>query len=175
MKTNDLKNKIRNVPDFPIRGIIFRDITTLINDGEAFRFVIDQLHQRYRDKGIDRVVGVESRGFIFGGALADRLGCGFVIARKPGKLPADTVEESYDLEYGRATLQVHTDSIKPGDKVVIIDDLLATGGTLEATAKLAEGLGGEIIEIVVVIELVFLNGKEKLKGRKLFSLIKYDS
>ena len=175
MKTEDLKNKIRNIPNFPIKGIIFRDITTLINDGEAFRYVIDQLHERYRDKGIERVVGVESRGFIFGGALADRLGCGFVIARKPGKLPADTVEESYDLEYGKATLQVHTDSIEPGERVLIIDDLLATGGTLAATAKLVERLGGEIVEMVVVIELIRLKGREKLKNRHLFSLIKYES
>ncbi len=174
MKLEELKNKVRNVPDFPISGIMFRDITTLINDGEAFRFVIDQLHQRYRDKEIDRIVGIESRGFIFGGALADRLGCGFVIARKPGKLPAETEEESYDLEYGTATLQIHTDSIKPGERVVIIDDLLATGGTLAATTKLVERIGGEIAEIAVVIELVFLKGRDKLKNKSMFSMIQYD-
>ncbi|MEE9555122.1 MAG: adenine phosphoribosyltransferase [candidate division Zixibacteria bacterium] len=175
MKTEDLKSKIRNVPDFPIKGIMFRDITTLINDSDAFRHVIDHLHGRYRDKGIDRVVGIESRGFIFGGALADRLECGFVIARKPGKLPADTVEESYDLEYGKATLQIHTDSIKPGEKVLIIDDLLATGGTLAATAKLVERLRGEIVEIVVIIELTFLRGGDLLKNYQVYSMIQYES
>ncbi len=173
MNIDDLKNKIRNVPGFPRKGIIFRDITTLINDGDALRFVIDQFHIRYRDKSIVRVVGIESRGFIFGGALADRLGCGFVIARKPGKLPAEIIEESYSLEYGQASLQIHADSIKAGEKVVIIDDLLATGGTLEAASKLVDRLGGEIFEIAVVIELAFLEGRERLKDRRLFSLICY--
>ena len=173
MNIDDLKNKIRNVPGFPRKGIIFRDITTLINDGDALRFVIDQFHIRYRDKSIFRVVGIESRGFIFGGALADRLGCGFVIARKPGKLPAEIIEESYTLEYGQASLQIHADSIKAGEKVVIIDDLLATGGTLEAASKLVDRLGGEIFEIAVVIELAFLEGRERLRDRRLFSLICY--
>lgn len=175
MNIEDLKGKIRDVPDFPLKGITFRDITTLINDGEAFRFVIDSLHQRYRGKGIDRIVGIESRGFIFGGALADRLGCGLVIARKPGKLPADTLEESYELEYGKATLQIHTDSIKLGERILIIDDLLATGGTLAATAGLVERLGGEIAEIAVIIELTFLNGRKKLGSNKFYSMLSYDS
>ncbi len=175
MKTEDLKSKIRNVPDFPVKGIIFRDITTLINDSEAFGFVINHLYERYRDKNIDRVVGVESRGFIFGGALADRLGCGFVIARKPGKLPADTIEESYELEYGKATLQIHTDSIEPGESVLIIDDLLATGGTLAATAKLVERLDGKIVEIAVIIDLTFLNGRRKLGQRPFYSMVSYAS
>lgn len=175
MKTEDLKSKIRNVPDFPVKGIVFRDITTLINDGEAFGFIINHLYERYRDKNINRVVGVESRGFVFGGALADRLGCGFVIARKPGKLPADTIEESYELEYGKATLQVHADSIEPGERVLIIDDLLATGGTLAATAKLVERLEGEIVEIAVIIELTFLKGREKLHQRPFYSVLSYDS
>jgi adenine phosphoribosyltransferase len=173
LNIEDLKGKIRDVPDFPLKGITFRDITTLIKDSEAFRLVIDTLHRRYRGKGIDHVVAVESRGFIFGGALADRLGCGLVIARKPGKLPADTVEESYELEYGKATLQIHTDSIKAGDKVVIIDDLLATGGTLAATIRLVERLGAEIREIAVIIELAFLEGREKLGSNSFYSMVSY--
>jgi adenine phosphoribosyltransferase len=175
MKTVDLKSKIRNVPDFPIKGIMFRDITTLVKDKAAFRFVIDQLHERYKDKKIDQIVGIESRGFIFGGALADRLGCGFVPARKLGKLPAETIEESYELEYGRTSLQMHTDSIKPGERVVILDDLLATGGTLRATANMVEKLGGYIEEIAVIIELTFLKGRQKLNSHRLYSMIEYDS
>jgi len=172
---DELKNKIRNVPDFPIRGILFRDISTLLNDKKAYHSVIDRLHERYAEKTIDRIVGIESRGFIFGGALADRLKCGFVLARKPGKLPADTIEESYDLEYGQAALQIHSDSIKPGERVLVIDDLLATGGTLEAAAKLVERLDGQIEEIAAIIELSFLGGRDKLGDRKIYSLIKYDS
>ncbi len=175
MKQNELKNTIRNVPDFPIKGIVFRDITTLVNDAKAFKFVIDTLYKRYKDKKIDVIVGVESRGFIFGGALANKLKCGFVPARKPGKLPASTIEESYDLEYGKAALQIHTDAIAKGQRVIIIDDLLATGGTLSATAKLIERLGGKIFEIAVVIDLTFLRGREKLKGYKIFSMVDYDS
>ncbi|OGC94805.1 MAG: adenine phosphoribosyltransferase [candidate division Zixibacteria bacterium RBG_16_53_22] len=175
MTADELKSKIRNVPDFPIKGIMFRDITTLVNDSAAFKYVIDKLYERYRDKGIDQIVGIESRGFIFGGALAHRLCCGFVPARKLGKLPAATIEESYELEYGRTSLQLHTDSIKPGQRVVILDDLLATGGTLRATANMVERLGGEIYEIAVVIELSFLNGREKLKNHSFYSMVQYDS
>ena len=175
MTADELKSKIRNVPDFPIKGIMFRDITTLVNDPGAFKYVIDMLSERYRDKGIDQIVGIESRGFIFGGALAHRLCCGFVPARKLGKLPAETIEESYELEYGRTSLQLHTDSIKPGQRVVILDDLLATGGTLRATANMVERLGGEIYEIAVVIELSFLNGREKLKNYRFYSMVQYDS
>jgi len=175
MRTEDLKSKIRNVPDFPIKGIVFRDITTLVKDSKAFCYVIDRLVERYRDRGIDQIVGIESRGFIFGGALANRLGCGFVPARKSGKLPAQTIEESYELEYGRTSLQLHTDSITKGNRVVILDDLLATGGTLRATANMVERLGGEIVEIAVIIELTFLKGREKLKNYNLYSMIEYDS
>jgi len=175
LKANDLKSRIRNVPDFPVRGVIFRDITTLINDAEAFRFVIDHLRDRYHDKDIDRIVGVESRGFIFGGALADRLKCGIVIARKPGKLPGRTIEESYDLEYGKASLQIHVDSIKPGEKILIIDDLLASGGTLAAATRLVERLGGKIAEIAVIIELTFLNGRKRLGKQAVHSIVSYDS
>ncbi|MEE8418006.1 MAG: adenine phosphoribosyltransferase [candidate division Zixibacteria bacterium] len=175
MKLDDLKSKIRDVPDFPIKGILFRDITTLLDDTEAFRFVIDHLYDRYRDKEIDRLVAVESRGFIFGGALADRLGCGFVPARKAGKLPADTVEESYSLEYGTATLQLHADAIEKGQRILIFDDLLATGGTLAATAKLVERLGGEIVEIAVLIELTFLKGRELIKDYPFYSMVEYET
>jgi adenine phosphoribosyltransferase len=175
MKLNDLKSKIRDVPDFPISGIMFRDITTLLEDTEAFKFVIDHLYDRYRDKKIDRLVAIEARGFIFGGALADRLRCGFVPARKAGKLPADTVEESYSLEYGTATLQLHADAIEKGQKILIFDDLLATGGTLAATAKLVERLGGEIIEIAVLIELTFLKGRELIKNYPFYSMVEYQT
>lgn len=175
MKLDDLKNKIRDVPDFPIKGILFRDITTLIGDPEALKFTIDHFYQRYKDRNIDSVVGVESRGFIFGVAVADRLNVGFVPARKPGKLPAEIIEESYELEYGKTTLQMHTDAIEKGERILIIDDLLATGGTLAATAKLVERLGGVIDEIAIVIELSFLKGREKMPGRNIYSLVQYDS
>ena len=175
MTTEQLKSKIRNVPDFPIKGIMFRDITTLVKDPEAFKYVIDNLTERYRDKKIDLIVGIESRGFIFGGALAHRLGCGFIPARKPGKLPAETIEESYELEYGRTTLQLHVDSIAKGERIVIIDDLLATGGTIRATANMVERLGGNIVEIAVVVDLTFLNGREKLKNYSIYSMVDYDS
>lgn len=175
MKTEELKSKIRNVPDFPIKGVMFRDITTLLEDREAFTAVIESLYQRYKNREIDKIVGIESRGFIFGGALADRLHCGFVPARKAGKLPSDTIEESFNLEYGTASLQIHTDSIKPGEKILVVDDLLATGGTLAAAAKLVERLGGEIVELVVVIELIFLHGRQKLGLQPVHSLVTYDS
>jgi len=175
MNLDDLKGKIRNVPDFPIKGVVFRDITTLIGDPVYFKYVIDHLHERYRNNRPELIVGIESRGFIFGGALADRLGVGFVPARKPGKLPWETVEASYVLEYGMATLQIHADAIEKGRRVLILDDLLATGGTLAATAKLVEKLGGLVEEITVIIELTFLKGREKLPGKNVYSLVQYDS
>ena len=175
MKLEDLKGRIRNIPDFPIKGVIFRDISTLIRDPEAYRFTINHLYERYKERELDLLIGIESRGFIFGGALADRLGIGFIPARKPGKLPWDTIEESYDLEYGKATLQIHSDAIKKGERVLILDDLLATGGTLAATAKLVEKLGGVIEEIAIIIELIFLNGRQKLPGKNIYSLVQYDS
>lgn len=175
MNLEDLKNKIRNVPDFPIKGVMFRDITTLISDPEAFRFTMDHLHERYRNKKLDSVVGIESRGLIFGGALADRLGVGLIPARKPGKLPTETVKETYQLEYGKASLEIHKDAISDGQRILIMDDLLATGGTLSAAAKLVERLGGIIEEIAVVIELSFLHGRDKLQGKKIYSLVNYDS
>ena len=151
--TENLKKLIRDIGDYPKEGIIFRDITTLIKNGEALNRVMDIFYEKCKNNKIDLVAAVESRGFIFGGALAQKLGVGFVPIRKFGKLPADTEVESYDLEYGTDSLEIHKDAVKKGQKVVIIDDLLATGGTLEATCKLVEKLGGEVVKILVMIEL----------------------
>ena len=170
----DLASTIRSVPDFPIEGILFYDITTLLKDPKALKASVDQLVDHYKDAGIDVVVGMESRGFIFGMPAAYQLGIGFVPVRKPGKLPAETVSESYDLEYGTNTLEIHVDAIEKGQKVLIVDDLLATGGTAKATCNLVEKLGGEIVGVAFVIELNFLNGREKLQGYDVFSLLSYD-
>ena len=170
----DLKKAIRNVPDFPKKGIVFRDITTLIGNEEMFRFVTDELVKRYKNKGIDYVVSVESRGFIFGSALAYAIGAGVVPVRKKGKLPYKTHKATYDLEYGTDTLEIHTDAFEKGKKILILDDLLATGGTMGAVTDLVKKLGGEIVEAAFVIELEFLNGREKIKGAPVFSLVKYD-
>jgi adenine phosphoribosyltransferase len=164
---------IRDVPDFPQKGIIFKDITTLLQDGEAFRQAMNQIVKKYLDVAIDKVVGIEARGFIFGGVLAYKLGCGFVPARKPGKLPYRTIGEEYTLEYGTNSLEMHEDGISRGDKVLIVDDLLATGGTALATARLVEKLGGEVVAIQFLIELGFLRGREKLLKYPLHSLIVY--
>lgn len=169
----ELEKFIRDVPDFPKKGIIFKDITTLLKDKDAFKHVVDLMVERYKDKNIHKIVGIESRGFIFGGVVAYRLGCGFVPARKPGKLPAETIREDYTLEYGSNSLELHVDAIKAGENVVIIDDLLATGGTALAVAKLVERLKGKIIGIDFLIELEFLNGKEKLEGYNIKSYLKY--
>ncbi|MCB9098165.1 MAG: adenine phosphoribosyltransferase [Anaerolineales bacterium] len=170
----DLANTIRSVPDFPIGGILFYDITTLLKNPTALKESIDQLTRYYQDKRIDMVVGIESRGFIFGMPLAYQLGTGFVPIRKPGKLPAETISASYDLEYGSNTLEVHIDAIEKGQRVVIVDDLLATGGTASATCSLIDKLGGEVVGLAFVIELSFLNGRDKLQGYDIFSLLKYD-
>jgi len=170
----DLKNYIRNVPDFPKKGIVFRDITTLINDKEKFKSVIDKLAERYKNKGIDHIVSVESRGFIFGSALAYAIGCGLVLVRKKGKLPYKTHQVTYDLEYGTDTLEIHDDAFEKGKRVLILDDLLATGGTTVATIELARKIGGEVTEVAFVIELEFLKGREKIKDVPVFSLVKYD-
>ncbi|RME79219.1 MAG: adenine phosphoribosyltransferase [Chloroflexi bacterium] len=170
----DLASKIRNVPDFPVKGILFYDITTLLKDGEAFKASVDQLAERYAGQQIDLVVGVESRGFIFGTALAYKLGAGFVPVRKPGKLPAETISESYELEYGTNTLEIHTDAIQKGQKVLVVDDLLATGGTAKATCNLVERLGGEVVSVAFFIELTFLHGRDQLQGYDVFSVLKYD-
>lgn len=169
----DLAKTIRDVPDFPKEGILFKDITTLLKDPDALKHTIDLMVEKYKDKGIGKIVGIESRGFIFGGAVAYLLGCGFVPARKPGKLPAEKISESYTLEYGSNTLELHTDAIEPGEKVVIVDDLLATGGTAAAVAKLVEQLKGEVAGIEFLVELDFLKGIEKLEGYPVTSYIHY--
>lgn len=170
----DLKATIRSVPDFPQPGILFYDITTLLKNGAALRHTIDQLVEIYKDQQIDVVVGMESRGFIFGMPLAYLLGVGFVPVRKPGKLPAAKLSESYSLEYGTNTLELHEDAIEPGQRVLIVDDLLATGGTAEATCRLVERVGGKIASVAFIIELTFLQGRTKLAGYDVVSLLKYD-
>ncbi|MCD6594851.1 adenine phosphoribosyltransferase [bacterium] len=170
----NFKDYIRTIPDFPKKGIMFRDITTLIQNSTAFAEVIDVFHQRYHTKKIDYVAGIESRGFIFGGALAYALDVGFIPIRKKGKLPWKTISETYDLEYGTDTLEIHEDAIKEGDKVLLIDDLIATGGSLLAASKLIEKLNGDIVETAVIIELSDLKGREKIIPRQLFSIIKFE-
>jgi len=171
----ELEKLIRDVKDFPIKGIVFKDITTLLLDKDGFSNTLEKLYQVSKDKGITKVVGIESRGFIFGGALAEKLGAGFVPIRKPGKLTAETISETYDLEYGTDKIEIHKDALVSGDKVLIHDDLLATGGTMEAACKLVEKLGAEVTQISFLIDLTFLNGKEKLKGYEIHSLMEYDS
>ncbi|HEV8457798.1 MAG TPA: adenine phosphoribosyltransferase [Methylomirabilota bacterium] len=174
MELAELRAKIRDIKDFPSEGILFKDITTLLKDGPAWASVIDHLASKYHTSLIDIVVGVESRGFIFGGALAHQLKAGFVPVRKRGKLPARTIEEEYELEYGRDVLAVHEDAIRRGQRVLVVDDLLATGGTMAATLRLVERLGGVIVGAAFLIELAFLEGRERLKGYALESLIVYD-
>ena len=170
---NNLADFIRDVPDFPKKGIIFKDITTLLKNPEALKETSSILHNLAKDKGITKVAGIESRGFIFGGLLAEKLNAGFVPIRKPNKLPAEKISETYALEYGTDTIEIHKDAIIAGDKVLLHDDLLATGGTANAAVKLIEKLGGEVVQISFMIELVFLNGRELLKGYDIQSLIKY--
>jgi adenine phosphoribosyltransferase len=169
----ELATLIRDVPDFPIEGIMFKDITTLIRDEDAFREVIDWMTDQYADSRIDCVVAVEARGYIFGAPLAYKLGVGFVPIRKPGKLPAKTISESYELEYGTNALEIHEDGIEPGQRVLVIDDLLATGGSARAAVNLVERLGGEIIGVAFLVELDFLHGRDKLEGYDVLSLIHY--
>ena len=170
----DLKAYIRNVPDFPKKGIVFRDITTLIANREKFKYVIDALAKRYKDKKIDYIASVESRGFIFGAALAYVIGAGLVPVRKKGKLPHETHQVTYDLEYGTDTLEIHKDAVEKGKRVLILDDLLATGGTTSAAIDLLKNLGAKMVEAAFVIELEFLNGRAKIKDVPVFSLVKYD-
>lgn len=170
----DLKSKIRTVPHWPIEGVMFRDITTLLLDGEAFRHACDELYNRYKNEKIDKVVGLEARGFIFGSVLAYKLGVGFVPIRKKGKLPAKTASHTYQKEYGPDTIEIHTDAIKKGDRVLVVDDLLATGGTCSAANTLIEKLGGKIVECAFVIDLPDLKGREKLKGYKIFTLVEFE-
>ena len=169
-----LKQLIRTVPDFPKPGILFYDITTLLKDPVGFAQLIDTLAQYYIDKEIDLVLGIEARGFIFGPALAYRLNAGFVPVRKPKKLPGPTVRVTYDLEYGSDALEIHADAIEPGQRVVLVDDLLATGGTMEATIKLVQQLGGEIAGLAFAIELDFLKGRDRFRDYDVFSLLHYD-
>ncbi len=168
----DLKSKIRLIPDFPHKGILFRDITTLIKDGHAFKQVIDILYDKYKDMEINKIVSIEARGYLFGGALAYKLGCGIVPVRKPGKLPGEKIRCEYELEYGKDALEIHKDAINPGERVLIFDDLLATGGTALAACKLVEQVGGKVVGIAFLIELTNLNGREKLKDYDVFAIIK---
>ena len=171
----DIRRLIRSVPDFPKPGIVFRDITPLLADPAGLDQTIAQLAQPYRDRKVDLVAAIESRGFIFGVAVARQLGVGFVPIRKPGKLPAATTKVSYELEYGSDSVEIHTDAISPGQRVLLIDDLLATGGTMAAACQLVTGLGGEIVALAFVIELAFLDGRAKLANHEILSLITYDA
>lgn len=171
----ELKNLIRDVPNFPKHGIIFKDITTLLKNPEGLSDAADELVNFLQNKHITKVAGIESRGFILGGIIAQKLGAGFIPIRKPGKLPAETISESYALEYGTDRIEIHKDAIQNGDKILLHDDLLATGGTMEAACKLVERLGGEVVQISFLIELNFLHGRDKLKKYDVRSLIQYDS
>lgn len=168
----DLKSCVRDIPDFPKKGIIFKDITTLLKNKAALRNTIDAIADKFKDESVDYVLSVEARGFIFGAAIAYKLGAGLIPVRKKGKLPHKTLSVTYDLEYGTDTLEIHQDAFKPGDRILIVDDLLATGGTVAAVSGLVEKMGGKIVGIAFVIELLPLKGREKLKGYEVFSLIK---
>ena len=169
MSAELLKKAIRDIPDFPQKGIVFKDITPILKDPALFNAAIDLLASRHKGSTISRVAVIESRGFIFGTAIARELGVGIIPIRKKGKLPYETIEETYDLEYGSATLEIHTDAVEKGETILLVDDLLATGGTAKASAKLIERLGGKIAEIQFLIELSFLNGRDKLKGYDVFA------
>jgi adenine phosphoribosyltransferase len=170
---DELKSKIRNVPDFPKPGILFYDITTLLRDPQGLRLTIDRMSEPYRDRGIELVVGIESRGFILGAAVADRIGAGFVPVRKLGKLPAECIRASYELEYGNDSLEMHRDAIKPGQRVLVVDDLLATGGTARATVNLVKQIGGTVEGVAFLIELVALKGRARLEGEQIMALLQY--
>jgi len=173
MDIDKIKNSIRNVPDFPKPGIQFKDITTLLQDQDAFKETIEAFYDAFKDQKIDVIVGIESRGFIFAAPLALKLSCRFVLARKPGKLPSETVAEEYELEYGTDAIEMHKDAIIDGDRVLIVDDLLATGGTANATGSLVKRSNGKIISYAFVIELVELNGAGLLDGNSVYSIVKY--
>ena len=174
MPNSELKKRIRNVPDFPKKGIQFKDITTLLSDPASFQQAIDLMAHRHVAKGIDAVVGIEARGFVMGAAMAYKLGTGVLLVRKSGKLPHKTVSASYDLEYGKDKLEIHEDSIRPGMRVVVADDVLATGGTVSAVIKLLNKLGANIVECCFLAELTALQGREHLKGQKVFSLLQFE-
>ena len=173
-KKKKIEDYIRSIPDFPQEGIIFRDVTSILEDADGFELAIDSMQKLLEGMDIDVIVGAESRGFIFGAPIAYNLHKPLVLVRKKGKLPCETVEQSYDLEYGNAVIEMHKDSIKPGQKVVIIDDLIATGGTVEAAAKLIESLGGEVVKMVFLMELAGLKGRERLKNYDVQSVICYE-
>lgn len=170
----NLKDKIRSIPNFPIENITFRDITTLMQDGEAFHEICDIFYERYKNKGLKKVVGIDARGFVFGAVLAYQLGIGFVPVRKKGKLPFKTISEKYTLEYGTAEVEIHEDAIIPGEKVIIMDDLIATGGTIAAAIKLVERLGGKVEECAFVVELPDLKGRNKIEDHKIFAAVSFE-
>jgi len=170
----DLTEKIKTIPHWPMKGVMFRDITTLVQDPEAFRYTCDLLYDRYKDMKIDKVVSIDARGFIFGAVLAYKLDVGLVLVRKKGKLPPETIQEEYTLEYGTNVVEISKHGIQKGDQVLIVDDLIATGGTISAAVKLVEALGGDVIECAFVIELPDLKGREKLKGYKIFKLCEFE-
>lgn len=176
MSREKIKSKIRTVPDWPKKGIMFRDITTLLKDPEGFQLVMDELESRYKNMNLDIIAGIESRGFIIGAALADRLGKGFVPIRKKGKLPAETECVEYDLEYGKDHIEVHKDAIIKGHKVLLVDDLLATGGTMSAAIKLVQKLGGKVVECAFIVDLPKVGGRKKLEdaGHKIFNLVEFE-
>ncbi len=169
----DIKQRIRHVPDFPKPGILFYDITTLLRDPKGYRATIDMLSAPYKGQPIDAVVGIESRGFILGSAVAERIGAGFIPIRKPGKLPSATIKQTYALEYGTDALEIHSDAVEKGQRILIVDDVLATGGTAAAAAHLIRQLGGELLGLAFLLELEFLNGKAKLPGESVFSVLQY--
>lgn len=173
-KRDFIKSKVRSIPDWPITGVIFRDITTLLQDPKVYKAICSIFYNRYVNEKVDKVVGIDARGFLFGSVLAYELGIGFVPIRKKGKLPYKTISESYTLEYGEATIEIHEDAISKGDRVVIVDDLMATGGTIAASAALVEKLGGDILECAFVIELPDLKGREKLGNRNCFAIIEFE-
>ncbi len=170
---NYVESKVRDIVDFPKKGIVFRDITTAVKDAKAMQFMIDFLVQQYEDKKIDYVAGIESRGFIFGAPLAYKLGAGFILIRKPGKLPADTISQEYELEYGTDKIEMHADAVEPGKNVLVIDDLLATGGTVDAACKLLKKAGANVVGAGFIIELSDLGGRKKLEGVEVTSMIQY--
>jgi adenine phosphoribosyltransferase len=170
----DLTEKIRTIPHWPMEGVMFRDITTLVQDPEAFRYTCDLLYDRYKNMKIDKVVSIDARGFIFGAVLAYKLGVGLVLVRKKGKLPPETIQEEYTLEYGTNVVEISKHGIQKGDQVLVVDDLIATGGTVSAAVKLVEALGGDVIECAFVIELPDLKGRDKLKGYKIFKLCEFE-
>jgi adenine phosphoribosyltransferase len=170
----DLKQNIRSIPDWPIEGVVFRDLTTLMQDPKAFRHSCDILYDRYKDKNLDKMVGIDARGFVFGAVVAYRLGIGFVPVRKKGKLPHKTIEQSYSLEYGEGVLEMHQDAVSPGEKVVIVDDLIATGGTVGATVKLVKQLGADLLECAFVVELPDLKGRAQIQDCPVFSITEFE-